>query len=380
MVEQVQNDDPQSDMRIEYSNSVGRRIRLGSWEDQKISTYRKIHDAVDAGEWEAATELAHYFVDEAAVCYGIYRQWIPDLRAFLGENGIGSDELAEIDRAIVAKLNLPEGDPWDAAHQWHLVRTQGEDLAATIVRQEAAAAHQKLDELKETWRRCHDRDVDHTYGLMSEIVARLGEAAISRMWDKVIMPLFTWRYEKFDIDKHPWAESLDTLMLVACEAMRGHLCGPERTGEFELIETDDRFILRFDPCGSGGRTVRGDTIEGTPPRMEAPYNWSVSKEPHPWNHYQTGICHYCTHCIRLMEEVPIDRFGYPVRVIDPPRYGVPTENGEPMKCQWQMFKDPTNVPAEYYHRTGREKPTVFGSKALGAPDLPDVTVAMPGNG
>ena len=49
--------------------------------------------------------------------------------------------------------------------------------------------------------------------------------------------------------------------------------GPERTGDFELIETVDRFILRFDPSGSGQRTLRGDWIEGTPARMEAPYNW-----------------------------------------------------------------------------------------------------------
>ena len=79
-------------------------------------------------------------------------------------------------------------------------------------------------------------------------------------------------------------------------------------------------MLRFDPCGSGGRTVRGDEIEGTPPRMEAPYNWSVSQEEHSWNHDQKGVCHYCAHCIVLMEEMPIDRFGYPVRVIDPPIY------------------------------------------------------------
>ncbi len=296
------------------------------------------------------------------------------------ENGISAEDLKDIDRSIVAKLNLPDGKPWDPSWQWHLVRTQGESLVEAIHHHEAALAHERLVELKETWRRCHDRDVDHTYGLMSEIVARLGEAAIGRMWDKVVLPLFIWRYEKFNIDNQPWADALDTLMLVACEAMRGHLVGPERTGDFELIETDDRYILRFDPCGSGGRTIRGDTIEGTPPRMEAPYGWSVSEEPHPWNHYQTGVCHYCTHCIRLMEELPMDRFGYPVRVVDPPRYGVPDESGQPVKCQWQMFKDPTTVPEEYYERVGRKKPEVFGSVALGSPALGEVTVAMPGSG
>ena len=365
---------------IEYSAPLGRRVRLGSWEDQRVSTYSKIQDALDAEEWGFAAELAHYFVDEASVCYGIYRQWIPDLRAFLRENNISTEDLAAIDADILSKLDLPEGNTWNASLQWHLVRTQGEELVRLIHQHQGEAAHAQLVELKETWRRCHDRDVDHTYGLMSAIVERLGEAAISRMWDKVILPLFIWRYEKFDIDKYPWADSLDTLMLVACEAMRGHLVGPERTGDFELIETDDRFILRFDPCGSGGRTIRGDTIEGTPARMEAPYGWTVSEEPHPWNHFQTGVCHYCTHCIRLMEELPMDRFGYPVRVVDPPRYGVTDESGAPVKCQWQMFKDPTKVPEEYYERVGRTKPEVFGSVALGSPALGEVTVAMPGDG
>jgi hypothetical protein len=197
----------------------------------------------------------------------------------------------------------------------------------------------------------------------------------------VLLPLFVWRYEKFDIDKYPWDEALEVLMLVACEAMRGHLVGPERTGDMELIELEDRYILRFDPCGSGQRTIRGDWIENTPARMEPPYNWKVSQEEKSWNHYQKGVCLYCSHCIVLMEEMPIDRFGYPVRVIDPPVY--PDTNRDPsvrQKCQWQMFKDPTKVPEEYYTRTGRTKPAAFGSKARGAPDLPEVSAGLPGAG
>jgi hypothetical protein len=216
---------------------------------------------------------------------------------------------------------------------------------------------------------------------MSEIVKRLGEGSIGAMWDRVLLPLFTWRYEKFDIDKNAWEEGLETLMLVACEAMRGHLVGPERTGDFELIETDDRYILRFDPCGSGQRTVRGDWIEGTPPRMEPPYNWSVSQEEHTWNHNTKGVCHYCTHCIRLMEEWPMDRFGYPVRVIDPPVYPDTNRASDArQKCQWMMFKDPTNAPEEYYARVGRSRPARFGSKAMGAQALPPPQSGMPGAG
>jgi hypothetical protein len=364
---------------ISFVPSIGRRARVDSWEEQKISTYRKIRDAVEEQRWDDAARLMNYFVDEGRVCFGIYRQWIPDLNGFLSENGVSAGDLEAVNAGIVAKLTLPDGTPWNAYAQWDRFLTDVENAVRAIHREDAAASLELLDVAKETWRRCHDRDVDHTYGLMSEIVARLGESAIGPMWDKVLVSLFSWRYDKFDIDKGAWDDALYTLMLVACEAMRGHLVGPERTGDFELIETDDRYILRFDPCGSGGRTIRGDTIEGTPPRMEAPYNWTVSQEPHTWNHGQTGICHYCTHCIRLMEEFPIDRFGYPVRVVDPPQYGARDEDGNLQKCQWQMFKDPTQVPEEYYKRVGRQKPDAFGSKAHGAPDLPVVT-GMPGAG
>jgi hypothetical protein len=365
---------------IAFSELLGRRVRMGSWEDQKVSTYRKIREAIDGGRWDEAARLANYFVDEAQVCFAIYRQWIPDLRAFLAENAVPKEEIAQADADIVAKLALPDGSPFNPYRQWDAFRTRIEELVAAIHRRQADEAMALLDEAKETWRRCHDRDVDHTYGLMSEIMARLGEASIGAMWDKVLLPLFAWRYEKFDIDKYPWDEALEVLMVVACEAMRGHLVGPERTGDFELVETEDRFILRFDPCGSGNRLMRGDTIEGTPSRMEPPYNWSVSRDPYSWNHFEAGVCHYCTHCIRLMEELPIDRFGYPVRVVDPPHYGATDADGKPEKCQWQMFKDPTKVPEEYYERVGRKRPDAFGSRALGADELPDVASGMPGAG
>ena len=364
---------------IQFVPSIGRRARTDSWESQKVSTYRRIREAVAEERWDDAARLMNYFVDEARVCFGIYRQWIPDLNGFLREHGVAPDELAEVNATIVAKLAHPDGRRWDPYEQWDRFLTAVEATVKAIHQHDAGQTLALLDEAKETWRRCHDRDVDHTYGLMSEIVARFGESSIGAMWEKVLVPLFSWRYEKFDIDKNTWDAALHTLMLVACEAMRGHLVGPERTGDFELIETDDRYILRFDPCGSGGRTIRGDTIEGTPARMEPPYNWTVSQEPHTWNHGQTGICHYCTHCIALMEELPIDRFGYPVRVIDPPRYGARDADGNLEKCQWQMFKDPTQVPAEYYERVGRTKPTAFGSSAHDAPELPIVT-GMPGAG
>jgi hypothetical protein len=112
--------------------------------------------------------------------------------------------------------------------------------------------------------------------------------------------------------------------------------------------------------------------------MDPPYAWSVSEEPHSWNHYEPGVCLYCAHCIVLQEEMPIDRFGYPLRVIDPPRWTAdgPTQGGQ---CQWTLFKDLAAVPDELYERVGRSRPERLGSSATGAAALSD-RGAMPGTG
>ena len=105
--------------RIEYFPALGRRTRLGSWEDQKISTYRKIREAIEERRWDDAAELGNYFVDEAKVCFAIYRQWIPDLNAFLAENGVSQADLDAVNAEIVSKLDLPDGRSWDPFRLWH---------------------------------------------------------------------------------------------------------------------------------------------------------------------------------------------------------------------------------------------------------------------
>lgn len=370
-----------AETQVAYTELLGRRVRMGSWQDQKVSTYRKILEALEAGEWDEAASLQAYFVDEANVCFTLYRQWIGDLRGFALENGV-STEAADAREAQFQGLSaLPDGSPWKPRQHWDRFLGEIRAVTAATYREQPDKAKELMAQAKETWRQAHDRDVDHTYAYMSLIAEELGEASIRDMYDRVLLPLFVWRYEKFDIDKHPWDEGLEVLLLVSCEAMRGHLVGPERTGDFELIEEEDRYILRFDPCGSGQRTVRGDWIEDTPARMEPPYDWKVSEEPHDWNHYTPGVCLYCSHCIILMEHMPMDRFGYPVRVIDPPVY--PDTDKDPnvrQKCSWTMYKDPTQVPAEFYERTGRKKPTAFGSSAHGGKELPVVNVGLPGAG
>lgn len=344
---------------------LGRAIRGGPWEDQGVATSRRIAEAIDAAAWSEAAALGRYFVDEANVCHRLYRQWITDLRAFLVDRGLTEGELATIEEDIDALLTLPDGTAWDRTRVWREFLGEVDAFVAATESEDVERAAELLDEFVETWRRCHDRDVDHISGMMNEVVQRFGEPAIGPMYDHLLVPWFEARYSQFDVDQHPWVEALTVNMLVAFEAMRGHLCGPGRRGDIEFEDLEDRYVLRFDPCGSGGRITRGDDVEGTPPRMEAPYDWPVTQEPAAWNHGEPGVCVYCAHCIVLTEIMPIDAFGYPVRVVDPPRYRQSGPDGAPAKCSWTMFKDPGAVPEEYYARVGRTRPEAVGSRACG---------------
>jgi hypothetical protein len=157
-----------------FSEIIGRRVRLGDWQDQKISTYRKIHEALDEGRFEDASELAAYFVDEGKVCWVLYRQWILDLEGFLTDEGMTADELAAVTEQIVNAIVLPDGRPFDSDAHWVRFNELVGEVTTACAKGDAAGAKPAMDEAKEIWRQTHDRDVDHTYGLMSAVCERFG--------------------------------------------------------------------------------------------------------------------------------------------------------------------------------------------------------------
>jgi len=100
-------------------------------------------------------------------------------------------------------------------------------------------------------------------------------------------------------------------------------------------EQPDRVALSFHPCGSGGRIL----AEGRHGVVEGAHDFA-------WN--TPGVCRYCVHCCVLQQLGPIDAFGYPARVIDPP-----TEPGQ--HCTWTVYRDPSLVPDAAYERVGRTR-------------------------
>jgi hypothetical protein len=348
-----------------YSTVLGRRVRVGDWQDQKISTYEKIREALASNRLEEAAAFIDFFVDEADVIFNIFRQFIPDLNEFLLRRGVSKVEITEVNARLLGLLTLPDGRPFISRRLWDEFRSKARTLVLACGRGDGEQALKLLDDFKETWRQIQDRDIDHAYGLINEVVVRYGESALAELWDYIIGPLFKMRYEKFDNTKFPWAESLQTNLYLSFEAMRGHLVGPGRFGNMEFEEDKDRYTLRFDPCGSGGRALRGDTeVEHTPPRTEPPFNFGVTKEKHDFAWNKKGVCYYCSNCCVVLQLKPIDAFGYPVRVVEPPTYPSNTA----AKCTWHIYKDPANVPARYYEDVGRRKPANLKPSTDGGQD------------
>jgi hypothetical protein len=116
-----------------------------------------------------------------------------------------------------------------------------------------------------------------------------------------------------------------------------------------VAEEDDRWILSFDPCGSGGRMRRSDPARGQTPRTEAPFSFAVTEEAHDWSWGRKGVCLYCAHCAVVNEIIPIESLGTPMRMTENP------ENPDD-KCRWTIYKSPDAVPDWVYERVGKQPP------------------------
>jgi len=142
--------------------------------------------------------------------------------------------------------------------------------------------------------------------------------------------------------------SVKEQIYISMELMRSHRGGPCQLGETPIVEEEDRYVLIFDPCGSGGRMRRGDPVDGTPPRTRAPYNFGVTKKAYPWSFGLKEVPYYCIHCC-VNEILCIEWGGYPLWVTE--------YNSDPDKpCAWVFYKHSELIPEKYFTRVGKSKP------------------------
>ena len=260
---------------------------------------------------------------EAQETHDLYTEWAAAIPRILAREGVRA---AELDGERMRLVELTGAR--DPSGDWRAFGEAVEHFAR-------APARGAIDGAVATWRAGHDRHRDLVAGWVDVAVRRLGEERLGDLW-RELQAEGIEDYARYDVRASPWTESFTRLVAVAIEGMHGHLGGPRGRGEVELNEHEDRITLTFSPCGSGGR-------------IRAAERFGVTAQRHDWAWNEVGVCHYCVHCCVLQQLEPIDRSGYPARVIDPPL--APGES-----CVWTVYRDPALVPESAYRRVGRAKP------------------------
>ena len=328
---------------------------------QTESTYALARRAIAASDAPEAGRRIRQLLDEAAEGRYLFPVFIERARGFLVDRGVPPAVVADEEHRILS-LRGETGQTGDTAAehtgaldmpgQWAVVAGLAAQAQDACLAGDGEAASELVERLRGTWITVHDRFCDIVCCLFSLAAERLGEQVVGDMWDDAIGDMYPSR-DAYDIARRPWPESVQVLLADAAASLRGHLSGPGRTGEVSLQEEDDRWVFRFDPCGSGGRTLRPDANADGIARVGPPFGFRVTAERHDWAWQTKGVCLYCVHCCQLQERAPIARLGYPVRVVEPPVWGT----AEPREyCTWSVYKDPGLVPAEAYRRVGSAKP------------------------
>jgi hypothetical protein len=111
-----------------------------------------------------------------------------------------------------------------------------------------------------------------------------------------------------------------------------------------VIKEDDKVIsLSMKPCGSGERLIQmgGYDPEIGLARVRDPHRITWGKEDFPM---------YCVHC-PVMEALDLEAAGNfgPVHIVTDPIY-----HGA---CEFVFYKNPEDIPEEFYTRIGKKKPS-----------------------
>jgi hypothetical protein len=301
---------------------AGHAVRPGSWRAQAQPTPDQIEAALREGREADAAALGRHLVVEAQEIHDLYTDWTAALPRILTREGVTAELVESEGERLVAMTGAA-----DPAGDWQ----RFVDVVERFAQRPDALG---LETALQTWRAAHDRHRDLVAGWIDVAVRRLGEERLGDVW-RELMADGIEAYRRYDPDVTPWAESFPFVVQTAIEGMHGHLGGPRGRGEVDVAEHDDRVELRFAPCGSGGR-------------VRAAERFGVTTGRHDWAWNEPGVCHYCVHCCVLMQLEPIDRLGFPVRVVDPP-----LRPGDP--CTWTVYRDPAAVPEAAYRRVGRER-------------------------
>ncbi len=321
---------------LAFSERLGRQVRSAPAAALGVPTTRLALDALAAGRTRETHEYVDYLVEETERIYGIFSTWLPELRAY------GEQHLPEVE---VHYRRLADALGCDPPLQTAATLAAGllDACHAAIEAGDVATLEARLSDVREQLREPHDRQAEWCWALLTLYRDELGEERMEEILRVTEEPWVAPRYAAL-------AEMTPReIFELTIEGMRGHLGGQDRVGEVDVQEDDEKYVLSFDPCGTGGRMRRGDEARGQVPAAELPELFGVTEEAHDWSWQREGVCIYCAHCAVVNEILPIEHLGAPMRVTEHPQ-----SPEDP--CRWTIYKSRDAVPEDAYRRVGKAPP------------------------
>jgi hypothetical protein len=321
-------------MPLKYARSeaIGRELRLDDIDTIGTSSQTLAEEAIRGGRDEEAVTLINYFLREMQIMHGIMTTWVKDIIRFIIEK---SGVQPGMDTSAASGIMRV----WETAQLGLAPRDRCLEALKNSKRDEAS---QWLDRMRLEFKNPHEILVAWVQDLLSYCAATWGEESVLETILHTHQSIWGDRYAAWD-QMTPWEK-----VALTVEGMRGgHFSGARRRGDVIVREEPDRFVISFDPCGSGGVLRRGDPETGRGPYPITEHG--TNQTPHLWTWQKTGVHWYCSHCAIAMEWLPGRKRGHPLRPLDHT-----LDHNAP--CVWYVYKDEKQTRDYHYPRTGLVKP------------------------
>jgi len=193
----------------------------------------------------------------------------------------------------------------------------------------------------ETKNLTHDMFVDWLAALCSYICEQSGEETVVQVIRELMVAKFSNAASVAERRTLIEEKGLRAWVTWCIDLARQHHSYPGLT----VTEDDEKIIITLNPCGSGGRLINAGLFEG-----EHGYRKLHRPGPHTWG--ETDIPVYCVHCPLGQEIIPIE-VGGPGAQLWVHASPFPKKPGDP--CIHYFYKNPADIPEEYYERLGMKK-------------------------
>ncbi|UCE35311.1 MAG: hypothetical protein JSV40_05260 [Deltaproteobacteria bacterium] len=175
-----------------------------------------------------------------------------------------------------------------------------------------------IESIPKEGEKVHNRYSEWIWALLTFIGENYGEQEVGRALryrEKLVR-------QRLELQGGMTRDTVEDQVRSVVETMRSHY------SKITVTEEKDRYVIKFQPCGSGGRMLKEAEAD---PSLRLGF----TKEANDWSWTRKGVSYYCAHC--CVRELMNSERGVSLQVTDPP-----ASPHDPCHCY--VYKSPELVP------------------------------------